>query len=169
MSVKNQEDLPEYQHRPPKGHHGLYPLNGLEELHGKAAFDVDIVAIHGLNGDIQNTWTHKRGTFWLQDLLPVSMPGARVFSYGYPSDIVLSRSVARIGDFAIHLLNELKSIARAEVSIIICATLSPLVLISKGTFSTDNLCMPQPRWHCVQGSKSDPWTRVVLQLIGARQ
>src|SRR5450432_1070465 len=51
---------------------------------------IDIVAIHGLNGDVRRTWTHKNGTFWLQDLLPHAMPGARIFTYSYPSPVLFS-------------------------------------------------------------------------------
>ncbi|KAF2816084.1 uncharacterized protein BDZ99DRAFT_128242 [Mytilinidion resinicola] len=68
---------------------------------------VDIVAIHGLGGDLRNTWTHKNGTLWLRDLLPQSIPGARIYTYGYPSKVFLNRSVAGIRDFSTHLLNAL--------------------------------------------------------------
>ncbi|KAF1924628.1 uncharacterized protein M421DRAFT_36145, partial [Didymella exigua CBS 183.55] len=44
---------------------------------------VDIVAIHGLNGDAYTTWQHENGTLWLRDLLPNDLPGSRVFTYGY--------------------------------------------------------------------------------------
>ncbi|KAH7053204.1 hypothetical protein B0J12DRAFT_571100, partial [Macrophomina phaseolina] len=70
---------------------------------------VDIVAIHGLGGDLRDTWTHKNGTLWLRDLLPQSMPGARIYTYGYPSGIFLNRSVAKIRDFSAHFLASLRS------------------------------------------------------------
>lgn len=72
------------------------------------SFNVDIAAIHGLDGDIRSTWTYKNGTFWLQELLPGSMPGARIFSYGYPSETFFSRLVAGIRDFAVYLLNAIE-------------------------------------------------------------
>ncbi|EKG09964.1 hypothetical protein MPH_12926 [Macrophomina phaseolina MS6] len=72
-----------------------------------AQYNIDIVAIHGLGGDLRETWTHKNGTLWLRDLLPRSMPGARIYTYGYPSKIFFNRSVAGIRDFATHLLDAL--------------------------------------------------------------
>lgn len=55
------------------------------------------------------TWNHKDGTFWLRDLLPRSLPGARVFAYGYPSDIFLDRSVAHIRVITVNLLDAVES------------------------------------------------------------
>ena len=78
-------------------------------------YGVDIVAIHGLNGDARRTWTHSNGTLWLQDLLPQKLPGARVFSYGYPSDIAFSRSAAGIRDYASLLLERLWREKSSEV------------------------------------------------------
>ena len=103
-------------HSVQKGQFGLVQLNTLDssEPDSKKSFNVDIVAIHGLGGDIRSTWTHKNGTFWLQDLLPPSMPGARVFSFGYPSDTFLSPSVAGIRDFAVSLLNAIDNKLRED-------------------------------------------------------
>ncbi|KAK0709354.1 hypothetical protein B0T26DRAFT_623891, partial [Lasiosphaeria miniovina] len=50
-------------------------------------YPVDIIDIHGLNGHPFNTWTHENGTLWLRDLLPGHLPGCRVYTYGYPSDV----------------------------------------------------------------------------------
>jgi hypothetical protein len=50
-----------------------------------------IVAVHGLNGDSLNTWTHVpeggKGpeTLWLRDLLPGKLPNAHVMSFQYDS------------------------------------------------------------------------------------
>lgn len=88
------------------GRLGLFRLGSeLDAGTGDTTSGLDIVAIHGLNGDFGSTWTHSNGTFWLRDLLPQAMPGCRVFSYGYPSQIAFSRSVASIRDYALSLLN----------------------------------------------------------------
>ncbi|KAJ5938432.1 hypothetical protein N7466_001566 [Penicillium verhagenii] len=53
---------------------------------GFASDDVlfDLVAIHGLNGDAIDTWTHKTtGVMWLKDLLPEALPNIRIMTYGY--------------------------------------------------------------------------------------
>ncbi|KAF2454898.1 hypothetical protein BDY21DRAFT_325395 [Lineolata rhizophorae] len=86
-------------------------------ISGTEPYAIDIVAIHGLGGDLRNTWRHKNGTLWLQDLLPSAMPGARIYTYGYPSKIFLNRSVAGVRDFAIHLLNALRSESRSDANL----------------------------------------------------
>lgn len=50
---------------------------------------VDIVLIHGLNGDPRRTWTAKNGVFWPTALLPVSLKSAkaRILVYGYNADV----------------------------------------------------------------------------------
>ncbi|KAJ1338600.1 protein SERAC1 [Microdochium nivale] len=50
--------------------------------------DIDIVAVHGLNGDPLKTWTsRKTGICWLKhpEFLPRHVPKARVLSWGYNS------------------------------------------------------------------------------------
>lgn len=77
---------------------------------GRESFGVDIIAIHGLNGDPYKTWTDSETQrFWLGDLLPDDIPGARIFTYGYPSHLLCSTSRARISDFAETLLAHLES------------------------------------------------------------
>jgi hypothetical protein len=50
---------------------------------------VDIVLVHGLNGDPRRTWQSENGTFWPSELLPVSLKSAhaRVLVYGYKADV----------------------------------------------------------------------------------
>jgi hypothetical protein len=65
---------------------------------------VDVIAIHGLNGDRERSWTHRSsGTLWLRDLLPHDLPGARIYTYGYDSRI-FANNVMTISDFARDLL-----------------------------------------------------------------
>ncbi|PKX96267.1 LipA and NB-ARC domain protein [Aspergillus novofumigatus IBT 16806] len=44
----------------------------------------DLIAIHGLNGDPINTWTHtETGVMWLRDLLPAVIPDICIMTFGY--------------------------------------------------------------------------------------
>ncbi len=70
---------------------------------------VDIIAVHGLNGDAYTTWTHKNGKLWLRDFLPSSLPGCRVFTYGYPSQI-FSESIAEAKGYARRLLGSIRDL-----------------------------------------------------------
>ncbi|OGE56876.1 hypothetical protein PENARI_c002G02290 [Penicillium arizonense] len=59
--------------------------NGLELLYDGPGTDskVDLVAVHGLGGHRERSWTAANGVNWLRDLLPVDIPNARVVSWGY--------------------------------------------------------------------------------------
>ncbi|OAL46213.1 hypothetical protein IQ07DRAFT_603591 [Pyrenochaeta sp. DS3sAY3a] len=46
---------------------------------------IDIVAIHGLDGHREKTWTADNDVLWLETLLPTEIPNARVLTYGYDS------------------------------------------------------------------------------------
>ena len=52
--------------------------------------------------DREQTWTHENGTFWPKDLLPHALPGGRLFSCGYSLQIMATKSVAGMRDFAKH-------------------------------------------------------------------
>jgi hypothetical protein len=102
--------------------YGLFHLAGPSEL--RSGFDsalschqqADVVAIHGINGHPQRTWTHSNGKCWLKDFLPECLVGARIFSYGYASEVAFSLSWAEIHDFARSLLGDLNN-ARMSPSV----------------------------------------------------
>lgn len=86
-------------------------------------YKIDIVAIHGLNGTAFGTWTkesineatnEQSGTFWLKDFLPTDLPGARIFTYGYPAQLLFSTSHATIYDYAQQLLYGLNSVRSGQ-------------------------------------------------------
>ncbi|QQK47419.1 Tetratricopeptide-like helical [Penicillium digitatum] len=73
---------------------------------------VDVVFVHGLNPSGRNdhpfqTWTHSNGKFWPRDFLADDIPYARIFVYGYNSNIThpQTMSTASIKDHANTLLN----------------------------------------------------------------
>ena len=81
---------------------GLFELSKAE-----APKTVDVVAVHGLQGDAFKTWQDENGTLWLRDLLAEEIPSARIMTFGYDSTVAFSNSVARIEDKALDLLNRL--------------------------------------------------------------
>lgn len=68
---------------------------------------IDIVAVHGLQGDAFKTWEHENGSNWLKDFLPADVPLARIMTFGYESSVAFSKSVAKIEDKSLQLLNNL--------------------------------------------------------------
>jgi len=110
QATSNHEDLTDVAEDTSEEHSidqlGLLRLDNEPQDHQQShgMYNVDIVAIHGLNGHRERTWTHGSGTFWLRDLLPEELPGARVFTYGYPSQVFFNRSKAGIREYARQLL-----------------------------------------------------------------
>ncbi|KAF8519811.1 hypothetical protein BU17DRAFT_89674 [Hysterangium stoloniferum] len=56
---------------------------GIKELLPGISPVVDIVAIHGLDGHREASWTANNGSLWLRDFLPQRVPSARILTYGY--------------------------------------------------------------------------------------
>ena len=44
-----------------------------------------ILAVHGVNGHREETWTGDEGILWPRDLLPSQLPNARISAWGYDS------------------------------------------------------------------------------------
>ncbi|KAJ6788410.1 hypothetical protein PWT90_04691 [Aphanocladium album] len=96
---------------------------------------VDIIAIHGLNGHLEKTWTSKRsGLNWLKDssCLPNDIGNARVFSFGYNAASYFCRANPDVCDFASELLASIQSSRRSLIErqrpiIFLCHSLGGLV------------------------------------------
>ncbi len=99
-----------HQPKPPK-REGLIQLAGPgKDAESATTYNFDVVAIHGLNGHPLDTWTYKKTdgqVFWLQDLLPKALPGARIFTYAYDSRTFFSPSTGDIGTYGKGLLDYL--------------------------------------------------------------
>ena len=78
----------------------------------------DIIAVHGINGDAFNTWTHgDDGALWLRDTLPSQIPGARVFTFGYDSNVAFTRAKGSLDSYARELLEQLNAVRSGEVRV----------------------------------------------------
>ncbi|KAK3298742.1 peptidase S8/S53 domain-containing protein [Chaetomium fimeti] len=81
---------------------------GLFVLVEPPSWTVDVVAIHGLNGDYLKSWTHRvSGAMWLKEFLPSSFPNARVMSFGWDSRITGNSSTATLKEWADQLAVQL--------------------------------------------------------------
>ncbi|KAI0392749.1 Alpha/Beta hydrolase protein [Xylariaceae sp. FL0594] len=116
---------------------------GIREVYRPAdneAAEIDIVAVHGLNGDARRTWTsRKNGVCWLShpDFLPKYIRNARVLVWGYNSSFSsftgVEPSSNRVLDHAQNLVSQLYADraleGRTEKPIIfICHSLGGLVV-----------------------------------------
>ncbi|KAH0425280.1 serine carboxypeptidase, partial [Aureobasidium melanogenum] len=103
----------------PEENYGLFEISDAKvgnegSVDDQSMRQVDIVAVHGLMGHWANTWNSGNShddPMFLRDRIPsdLSRVGvrARIFSYGYDSAVVFSKSVATIDQAAIMLLSRL--------------------------------------------------------------
>lgn len=83
--------------------------------------------MHGLNGHREKAWTDdKTGVTWLKDphMLPLKVPNARIFAFGYDADTVKLTGVSRLSltAHAESLIDELV-LARTESQV---SSVSPI-------------------------------------------
>lgn len=59
------------------------------------------MAVHGLGGDLIETWTHpKSRAFWFKDFLPRQIPDARIMTFGYNAAATFEKSTSDVIDHA---------------------------------------------------------------------
>ncbi|KAH7157846.1 ankyrin repeat-containing domain protein [Dactylonectria estremocensis] len=107
MSESIQGTLGAYQPNQPRTEkHGLFKLaESQPDPSESETYPVDIIAVHGLNGDAYSTWTHSStGALWLRDFLPGFLPGCCVYTYGYPSKLFCEVSRGPVQEFGRGLL-----------------------------------------------------------------
>ena len=97
--------------------YGLFPLSlpatPSDDVTVEGNCSVDIVAVHGINGDAYKTWIEGE-KLWLCDFLPKDLPGSRIFSYGYPAEVFCSLSTGNLDSYSRSLLEALKRERRQE-------------------------------------------------------
>ncbi|KAL9609828.1 MAG: hypothetical protein Q9167_005433 [Letrouitia subvulpina] len=94
---------------------GLFPLADCGSVVENA---VDIIAVHGLGGHWNETWTGTTQKNWLRDFLPKQLHdegvAARILSFGYDSRTAFTKAVIDIGDVADMLLNRVAGKRESE-------------------------------------------------------
>ncbi|KAK0509728.1 hypothetical protein JMJ35_008122 [Cladonia borealis] len=91
--------------------HGLIVLYPPEIPAFSTPPELDIVAVHGLNGQARTTWQDPESkSVWLKDFLPHALPNSRIMTFGYDSALGFSRDRGGVESFAKDLLNRLRMI-----------------------------------------------------------
>lgn len=91
---------------------------------------LSLIAVHGLDGHREDTWTAENGVLWLRDELPRIISNARVFTYGYDARTRGSTplSCQTLYDHAMSLVAELSLERRTtKVTMPECQTLGETV------------------------------------------
>jgi len=74
---------------------------GITPLSSPADAAVDVVAITGLGGHAMGSFRSTDGSFlWLRDVLPKTLPKARILTYGYDTALLENESKESIRDLA---------------------------------------------------------------------
>ncbi|KAF4632336.1 hypothetical protein G7Y89_g5797 [Cudoniella acicularis] len=71
---------------------------------------VSVIAVHGLGGDSEDTWTYNgdgEKVMWLRDLLPAHLEDPLTMSFGYTLNCEKGILATSIQDIAVRLLDEL--------------------------------------------------------------
>jgi len=90
----------------------LYPTS----TDGNDSLKVDIVAVHGLDGEPTKTWTDpKTKAFWIKDYLPQDIPDARILNFGYNARAAFGNTTAQVIDHAKDLLSSLLDKREEEI------------------------------------------------------
>jgi hypothetical protein len=92
---------------------GLTPLHQpSDDVRPDGHYPVDIIALHGINGNLVTTWEEQKpgGRLWLRDFLPGEFPGARIYTFGYDARLFFSLGTGDIDSFAKSLLDDIKNV-----------------------------------------------------------
>ncbi|KAE9380791.1 hypothetical protein N431DRAFT_459708 [Stipitochalara longipes BDJ] len=92
-------------------------FNGITVLCSPTESDLDICAVHGLNGNAFDTWVAKTNNkMWLRDILPTSKPfdKARIMTFGYSSQLIDRANLSGVSEWAHHLLTSISSVRQTQ-------------------------------------------------------
>lgn len=96
-----------------------------------------IIAVHGLDGHWNRSWTADNGVFWLKDLLPQLLPTARIFSFSHDSrtkwgDIPLTLDISDHGKDLVSELTIVRQLSHVS-------NLSPSLMNSNCILKTEKV------------------------------
>ncbi|CAH0037519.1 unnamed protein product [Clonostachys solani] len=151
--------------------------------------DVDVVFIHGLDGNREKTWTAKGADEpWPKTLLPLELPSARILTFGYDAYAAKwekGGSQNRIRDHAWNLLTALASCRESDDTqrrpiIFVCHSLGGLVckdaLIVSKMQSDSHLHDVYEKTHAIafmgtphHGSELAIWAERLLKSVNVVQ
>jgi hypothetical protein len=97
---------------------GLFPVHipsPDDLLSLPVAHNTDIIAVHGIGGDIHRSWQHENGFNWIHHIHE-EFPGVRVYTYGYDSGMGFSWGTSGLTNYARHLLSLIK-LTRSSASV----------------------------------------------------
>ncbi|KAI0387075.1 hypothetical protein F5Y04DRAFT_242956 [Hypomontagnella monticulosa] len=109
-------------------------FNDLTVLHAPLESELDICAVHGLNGNAFDTFAWQGGQMWLRDFLPThpQLRNSRIMTYGYSSLLNDSSNTTGVQEWASGLLRAVSSVResseeRSRPIIFVCHSLGGLV------------------------------------------
>ncbi|OCK78307.1 hypothetical protein K432DRAFT_302274, partial [Lepidopterella palustris CBS 459.81] len=113
-----------------------------------------IVAIHGLNGHPETTWTASNGAHWIRTFLSADLPNARILTWGYDADMHNKDRVSSLtlSDHARNLITNLyekrETTKTSERPIIFIAhSLGGIIVKSVGNNLTTVMHVYFANWH----------------------
>lgn len=113
---------------------GLFLIADKQDLlSGSDTFSVDIIAIHGVEGDPTGTWRSPTDVRSLKRFLPEYIPGCRVYTYRYPPKAFLESSLSRVRTYSKRLLNSIKNLQDENNSVSLSQPVDPLLVTAELT------------------------------------
>jgi len=107
-----------------------------------------VIAVHGLGGNWQSTWTASNGKLWLRDFLPLQLQqigiAARVLSFGYDSESFFTKSISDIDGVASIFVEFLNAVRQTEEE-----KSRPIIILahSLGGIIIKRVCPMRPEKH----------------------
>ncbi|KAG9056275.1 hypothetical protein FS842_011164 [Serendipita sp. 407] len=107
--------------------------HGFIELSAGQDPTIDIIAIHGLDGHREQSWTAENEKLWLKDFLPNDLPNARILSYGYDADTrsfiqTSSKTISHHAEDFVERLSQLRRMHPRRPIIFLAHSLGGIIL-----------------------------------------